>query len=379
LVEVPKIDPLPAPVRTLYVVFDYAGCDLHKLVHNNTVIPLETVKTLMKQMCMATRYLHHSSVIHRDLKPANILIDPKTWRLRIADFGLSRVLDQGQHSAVEDVKIDAHEVNPGVDDGSENEIDDPSASTIAPNLTRQISEHVVTRWYRAPEVILCRGHYGYSIDVWSVGCIFAELLNMCVDQPTTKKRPLFPGRSCFPLSPSSHTCFKDVTDQLNVIFSIIGTPSQDEIDALEAGDDVKTYLARLNPAPPADLSQKFPHADKEALAILKGMLTFLASDRLTLDQALDNPFLASAETPDDVDDETTVNYKPVKLARKSSNLAAQDLLAMDLEHQYDRRNHDEAVKRLSVMFRKEIDGLHEQQRSDAEIVDGEMFHDCPEA
>jgi len=80
-------------------------------------------------------------------------------------------------------------------------------------------------------------------------------------------------------------------------------------------------LARLNPAPPADLSQKFPHADKEALAILKGMLTFLASDRLTLDQALDNPFLASAETPDDVDDETTVNYKPVKLARKSSNLA----------------------------------------------------------
>ena len=96
LVEVPKIDPLPAPVRTLYVVFDYAGCDLHKLVHNNTVIPLETVKTLMKQMCMATRYLHHSSVIHRDLKPANILIDPKTWRLRIADFGLSRVLDQGQ-------------------------------------------------------------------------------------------------------------------------------------------------------------------------------------------------------------------------------------------------------------------------------------------
>jgi serine/threonine protein kinase len=96
LVEVPEIDPPPAPVRTLYVVFDFAGCDLHKLAQNNTVIPLETVKTLMKQMCMATRYLHHCCVIHRDLKPANILIDPKTWRLRIADFGLSRVLDQGQ-------------------------------------------------------------------------------------------------------------------------------------------------------------------------------------------------------------------------------------------------------------------------------------------
>jgi hypothetical protein len=52
---------------------------------------------------------------------------------------------------------------------------------------------------------------------------------------------------------------------------------------------------------------------------------------------------------------------------------------MDLEHQYDRRNHEEAVKRLSVMFRKEIDDLHVQQRSDADAIDGEMFHDCPEA
>jgi serine/threonine protein kinase len=106
-------------------------------------------------------------------------------------------------------------------------------------------------------------------------------------------------------------------------FSLLNRPThcQDEIDALEAGDDVKTYLARLNPAPAADLSQKFPHADKQALTILSGMLTFLASERLTFDQALDNPFLASAETPDDVQDETSVNFAPVGLVRKSSNLA----------------------------------------------------------
>lgn len=80
-------------------------------------------------------------------------------------------------------------------------------------------------------------------------------------------------------------------------------------------------MARLNPLPPADLLHKFPHADKDALIILKGMLTFLASDRMTFDQALDNPFLASAETPDDVDEVATVNYTAPNISRKSSDLA----------------------------------------------------------
>lgn len=96
---------------------------------------------------------------------------------------------------------------------------------------------------------------------------------------------------------------------------------QAEIDSLEAGDDVKTYLARLKASPAVDLQTRFPEAGSEELAILKGMLTFLACDRLTLDEALDNPILSSAETPGDVDDDATVNYTAPKLSRKSSNLA----------------------------------------------------------
>mmetsp|Transcript_24304 Transcript_24304/g.56211 ORF Transcript_24304/g.56211 Transcript_24304/m.56211 type:complete len:371 (+) Transcript_24304:89-1201(+) len=358
----------------MYVVFDFAGTDLHKLVHNGTTLPVDTVRVLMKQMCMGVRYLHHSCVIHRDLKPANILIDTQSWGLKIADFGLSRVLEQGTNSHVCPHLMSSNE--------DESEADHHGDSDGPPKMSRQISEHVVTRWYRAPEVILCRGHYGYSIDVWSVGCIFAELLNMATCQPKTKKRPLFPGRSCFPLSPSSHTCFKDVTDQLNVIFSIIGTPSQAEIDSLEAGEDVKTYLARLAPSPPVDLQERFPEAGADEITILKGMIEFLAEKRMTLDQALDLPYLAGVDAPvEGVEDHREA---PFMLTRKSSAMAAEDLLALDLEHQYDRRNHEEAVKRLSAMFRREIDSLHASESrvkrgapgSQPQGGGGDEFFDC---
>ena len=74
------------------------------------------------------------------------------------------------------------------------------------NMKRQLTGHVVTRWYRAPEIILLEKDYGPAIDMWSVGCIFAELLGMMKESAPTylDRKPLFPGRSCFPLSPDRH-------------------------------------------------------------------------------------------------------------------------------------------------------------------------------
>ena len=74
------------------------------------------------------------------------------------------------------------------------------------NMKRQLTGHVVTRWYRAPELILLEKDYGTAIDMWSVGCIFAELLGMMKQSAATylDRKPLFPGRSCFPLSPDRH-------------------------------------------------------------------------------------------------------------------------------------------------------------------------------
>jgi len=73
------------------------------------------------------------------------------------------------------------------------------------NMKRDLTGHVVTRWYRAPELILLEKDYGPAIDMWSVGCIFAELLGMMKESAATylDRKPLFPGRSCFPLSPDS--------------------------------------------------------------------------------------------------------------------------------------------------------------------------------
>jgi len=74
------------------------------------------------------------------------------------------------------------------------------------NMKRELTGHVVTRWYRAPELILLEKEYGPAIDVWSVGCIFAELLGMMKESAPTylDRKPLFPGKSCFPLSPDKH-------------------------------------------------------------------------------------------------------------------------------------------------------------------------------
>ena len=90
-----------------------------------------------------------------------------------------------------------------------------------------LSDHVVSRWYRAPELILMEKDYGVGIDMWSVGCIFAELLSMIKEHCPNflERKPIFPGKSCFPLSPdkSSRTKTKNgypssSTDQLYVIF-----------------------------------------------------------------------------------------------------------------------------------------------------------------
>ncbi|CAM9802229.1 unnamed protein product, partial [Heterosigma akashiwo] len=134
-------------------------------------------------------------------------------------------------------------------------------------LRRQLTKHVVTRWYRAPELILLQD-YSSAVDVWSCGCILAELLAMeKASVPRFADRaPLFPGKSCFPLSADRATSFTDKLDQLNVIFDVIGTPSGDDVHSL---GEVRQYLRRLPPKPAADLRAKYPGAPAEALDLLR--------------------------------------------------------------------------------------------------------------
>jgi mitogen-activated protein kinase 1/3 len=103
-------------------------------------------------------------------------------------------------------------------------------------MKRELTGHVVTRWYRAPELILLEKDYGPAIDMWSVGCIYAEMLGMIKENAPTflDRKPLFPGKSCFPLSPDSAVTEKrkgfpaSSNDQLSIIFDVIGTPTEQD-------------------------------------------------------------------------------------------------------------------------------------------------------
>eukprot|EP00471_Norrisiella_sphaerica_P004587 CAMPEP_0184487304 /NCGR_PEP_ID=MMETSP0113_2-20130426/9729_1 /TAXON_ID=91329 /ORGANISM="Norrisiella sphaerica, Strain BC52" /LENGTH=626 /DNA_ID=CAMNT_0026869561 /DNA_START=429 /DNA_END=2309 /DNA_ORIENTATION=- len=156
---------------------------------------------------------------------------------------------------------------------------DPDASS----LTR----HVVTRQYRAPELIVLEDHYDSSIDMWSVGCVLAELLLMQKENsPDYRNRmPLFSGKSCFPLSADDPLAYRDPEDQLSVIFDVLGTPSRQEIKAL-LSERARTYLSSLAPKPARDLCSLFPGADPLALNLLSNLLKFSPSERLTADEAL---------------------------------------------------------------------------------------------
>ena len=147
------------------------------------------------------------------------------------------------------------------------------------NMKRQLTGHVVTRWYRAPELILLEKDYGPAIDMWSIGCIFAELLGMMKQNAATymDRKPLFPGKSCFPLSPDRHARIqangfpvaKD--DQLAVIFEILGTPSDEDMayvtDAKAIG-----YLKSFVPIERVNLQEKYPGASEDANDLLNKML-----------------------------------------------------------------------------------------------------------
>lgn len=120
-------------------------------------------------------------------------------------------------TGVEYAAIQPGDVSPGamnVDGKAETEADKRKAlleqlkatKELRKNMKRQLTGHVVTRWYRAPELILLEKDYGPAIDMWSIGCIFAELLGMMKQSAATylDRKPLFPGKSCFPLSPDRH-------------------------------------------------------------------------------------------------------------------------------------------------------------------------------
>ena len=163
-------------------------------------------------------------------------------------------------------------------------------------LTRQLTKHVVTRWYRAPELILIQP-YTSAVDIWSIGCILAELLSMQEGNVAgyQDRQPLFPGGTCYPLSADGVMNKDEKLDQLSVIFRVIGTPSKDDLAAVGKATE---YIASLGEIKGKSLQSMYPAADPLALDLLQQMLHFNPKKRCTAEQALEHPFFKGIRRKD---------------------------------------------------------------------------------
>lgn len=264
----------PDNFDTLYVVMEYAESDLKKIIKSNINLELLHIQTIVYNLLCAIKYLHESNVLHRDLKPANVLIN-EDCTVKLCDYGLARslsgiesaemILTQADKDAEKKEREEGAQMSESSSqmslsssgkgllqrqsstasetDEQQEERKEDMRSRLAKtkdarrNMKRELTGHVVTRWYRAPEIILLEKDYGPGIDVWAVGCIFAELLGMMKENAPTfmDRQPLFPGKSCFPLSPAKNPTEQrkgfpfSSNDQLAIIFQIIGTPSEKDI------------------------------------------------------------------------------------------------------------------------------------------------------
>eukprot|EP00268_Persea_americana_P031361 TRINITY_DN304_c1_g1_i2.p1 TRINITY_DN304_c1_g1~~TRINITY_DN304_c1_g1_i2.p1 ORF type:complete len:414 (+),score=69.44 TRINITY_DN304_c1_g1_i2:120-1244(+) len=219
----------------VYIVYELMDTDLHQIIRSNQPLTDDHCQYFLYQLLRGLKYVHSANVLHRDLKPSNLLLNANC-DLKIGDFGLARTTSE----------------------------------------TDFMTEYVVTRWYRAPELLLNCSEYTAAIDIWSVGCILGEIMT---------REPLFPG--------------KDYVHQLRLITELVGSPDDSSLGFLRS-DNARRYVRQLPQFPKQQFPLKFPNKSPLVVDLLEKMLVFDPSKRITVDEALCHPFLSSLH---DVNDE----------------------------------------------------------------------------
>ncbi|KAJ3679340.1 hypothetical protein LUZ60_017351 [Juncus effusus] len=221
---------------SIYMVFEYMDHDLTGLSDRPGMrFTVPQIKCYMRQLLTGLHYCHVNQVLHRDIKGSNLLIDNE-GNLKLADFGLARSYSGDQNA----------------------------------NLTNR----VITLWYRPPELLLGSTKYGPQVDMWSVGCIFAELLH---------GKPILPG--------------KNEKEQIEKINELCGTADESNWP----GVTQMPWYNNFKPPRPLKrrLREVFKHFDHFALELLEKMLTLNPKDRISAKDALDAEYFWADPLPCD--------------------------------------------------------------------------------
>lgn len=283
----------------LFIVMEHAQSDIKKLVKSPVHLEAGHIQMIVYNILCGMKYIHSANILHRDLKPANILLN-EDCEVKICDFGLARTIPEAKY-----VPVIVEEPEEGqVLSATANDRSHALTRARAGEFKRELTGHVVTRWYRAPELILLEREYTKAIDVWSAGCVIAELCGMQRENAPTfmDRSPLFPGNSCFPLSPDHHTKMRRAgfpssnSDQLNVIFDVIGTPSEEEMSFI-TDDKAMLYLRSFVPRDRKSLRLIYPSSDQALIDLMDSMLYFRPELRTSFEDALCIPYFDDIRDP----------------------------------------------------------------------------------
>ena len=230
--------------KDLYLVFELMETNLNALIVSNLLQDIHK-RYIFWQLLTVIKFIHSARLMHRDLKPSNLLINNDS-SIKLCDFGLSctfSIQNDTDSNNETGFVIDNH-----------------------PNF-------IATRWYRPPEILLGSSYHTPAIDMWSAGCILAELVT---------GKPLFPGTSSL--------------DQIERVIAYTGRPTQDIINSIQKSDDdkinVQKILSKISYTyPPFDFQKEMKNVPDDAIDLIKKLTCFNPSQRLTAEKALEHPYV----------------------------------------------------------------------------------------
>jgi mitogen-activated protein kinase 1/3 len=215
-------------IADVYLVMEKMDSDLQKIIASKQELSDEHYQFILYQILRALYFLHSANIIHRDFKPSNVLIN-EDCTVKLCDFGMSRAIQEEENIS--------------------------------------LTEYVVARYYRAPEVMLSSHHYSKKIDVWSVGCAFAELLS---------KKFMFPG--------------DNYIAQIKLIIEVLGTQDDKDLNFI-SNSSAKNFVMQFKNIPKKDFNKILKCENPDAVDLVEKMLVFNPEKRYSIEQCLNHPYL----------------------------------------------------------------------------------------